>query len=97
MDEVQHMQSLVDRLNETAHAYYVLDNPVISDAQWDAMYDELLALEEKTGVRLPDSPTRRVGGQPIAAFAPHRHLGRLWSLGKAQSEGEVHDLSLIHI
>lgn len=91
MDEVQHMQSLVDRLNETAHAYYVLDNPVISDAQWDAMYDELLALEEKTGVRLPDSPTRRVGGQPIAAFAPHRHLGRLWSLGKAQSEGEVYD------
>ncbi len=91
MDEVQHMQSLVDRLNETAHAYYVLDNPVISDAQWDAMYDELLALEEKTGVRLPDSPTRRVGGQPIAAFEPHRHLGRLWSLGKAQSEGEVYD------
>lgn len=90
MDEpMQRMQALCDRLNETAHAYYVLDNPVISDAQWDALYDELINLEEKTGVRLPDSPTRRVGGQPIAAFEPHRHLGRLWSLGKAQSEGEV--------
>ncbi|HML49198.1 MAG TPA: hypothetical protein PKE04_20860, partial [Clostridia bacterium] len=47
------MRALVDRLNETAHAYYVLDKPLISDAQWDALYDELLALEAQTGIRLP--------------------------------------------
>ena len=89
MDDMQRMQSLVDRLNETAYAYYVLDNPTISDAQWDALYDELTALEARTGVRLEDSPTRRVGGEPVSAFEPHRHLARLWSLGKAQREGEV--------
>lgn len=91
MDDMQRMQSLVDRLNETAYAYYVLDNPTISDAQWDALYDELTALEARTGVRLEDSPTRRVGGEPVSAFEPHRHLARLWSLGKAQREGEVLD------
>ena len=48
MDDMQRMQSLVDRLNETAYAYYVLDNPTISDAQWDALYDELTALEART-------------------------------------------------
>ena len=52
MDDMQRMQSLVDRLNETAYAYYVLDNPTISDAQWDALYDELTALEARTGVRV---------------------------------------------
>ena len=91
MDAQQDMQALVDRLNETAHAYYVLDRPVISDKEWDALYDQLTRMEAETGVRLPDSPTRRVGGEPVAAFLPHRHLARLWSLGKAQSAQELHD------
>ena len=85
------MRALVDRLNETAHAYYVLDRPIISDKEWDALNDALVRMEEETGVRLPDSPTRRVGGPPLAAFAPHRHLARLWSLGKAQRPQELAD------
>jgi len=79
------MRQLVDRLNETAYQYYTLDAPTISDKEWDAMYDELLALERETGDRLPDSPTRRVGGQVLSGFEPHTHLARLWSMGKAQS------------
>ncbi len=79
------MRELVDRLNETAYQYYTLDDPTISDAEWDRMYDELTALERETGVRLPDSPTRRVGGAPLPAFEPHPHLARLWSMDKAQS------------
>lgn len=85
------MRGLVDHLNETAHAYYVLDNPILSDQEWDALYDELTRMEAETGVRLPDSPTRRVGGAPLASFAPHRHLARLWSLGKAQTPQELFD------
>ena len=79
------MQELVARLNETAYQYYVLDNPTISDKEWDAMYDELVKLEKESGVVLPDSPTHRVGGEPLSVFEPHRHLARLWSMDKAQS------------
>lgn len=79
------MRELVDRLNETAYQYYTLDAPTISDKEWDMMYDELVRLEAETGVRLPDSPTRRVGGEVLSGFEPHTHLARLWSMGKAQS------------
>ena len=85
------MRELVDRLNETAYQYYTLDAPTISDREWDAMYDELLRLEKETGERLPDSPTRRVGGAILTGFEPHTHLARLWSMGKAQSIGELED------
>jgi len=85
------MRYLVDRLNETAYQYYTLDNPSISDKEWDAMYDELVRLENETGERLPDSPTRRVGGAVLAGFEPHTHLARLWSMGKAQSIDELRD------
>ena len=55
----------------------------------DALYDELKELERETGVRLPDSPTRRVGGEPIKAFARHAHIARLYSLDKAVTEDEL--------
>lgn len=79
------MRQLVDRLNETAHAYYVLGEPIISDMQWDALYDELIALEKETGVTLADSPTHRVGGEVLKGFEEHTHLTRLWSMDKVQS------------
>ena len=83
------MRSLVDYLNETAHAYYVLDNPVISDAEWDKLYNQLLKMEKESGVTLPDSPSHRVGGEPLAVFRQHRHITRLWSMDKTQSEEEL--------
>lgn len=85
------MRELVDRLNETAYQYYTLDAPTISDKEWDALYDELVCLEKETGERLPDSPTRRVGGAVLPGFEPHTHLARLWSMGKAQSIAELRD------
>ena len=85
------MRALVDRLNETAYQYYTLDAPTISDKEWDALYDELTALEAQTGVRLPDSPTHRVGGAVLSGFEPHTHIARLWSMGKAQSEDALID------
>ncbi|MBQ7306021.1 MAG: NAD-dependent DNA ligase LigA, partial [Clostridia bacterium] len=85
MDYVAQMRPLIDRLNETAHAYYVLGESVISDMQWDQMYDQLLALEKESGIILPDSPTQRVGGEPLKGFAEHTHITRLWSMDKVQS------------
>ena len=89
MQDEQRMRELVDALNEASHRYYDLDEPTMSDDAWDAMYAQLRALEDKTGVRLPDSPTRRVGGEVMEGFAEHRHIARLWSMDKAQSEGEI--------
>ena len=83
------MRALVMRLNETARAYYTLDKPIISDAEWDGMYNELLALEKETGIVLPDSPTHRVGGEVLKGFEEHTHISRLWSMDKSQSAEEL--------
>ena len=83
------MRELVDRLKETSYAYYVLDDPLISDMQWDQLYEEPKALEAETGIILPDSPTRQVGGEPLKGFEPHTHLTRLWSMDKVQSLEEL--------
>ncbi len=90
-EQIKRMRVLVDRLNETARAYYVEDTPLISDKEWDALYDELSQLETQTGERMPDSPTRRVGGEPLTGFAPYRHESRLWSMNKAQNEEALRD------
>lgn len=85
------MRQLVDRLNETAYQYYTLDAPTISDWEWDQMYDELVKMEKASGVRLLDSPTRRVGGEVLSGFESHTHIARLWSMGKAQSIEALED------
>lgn len=89
MDDKQRMRELIDKLNEASRRYYDQNESDISDDEWDAMYAELRALEERTGVRLEDSPTRRVGGTVMEGFEQHRHISRLWSMDKAQSEDEI--------
>jgi DNA ligase (NAD+) len=83
------MEQLVAELHRYNHHYYTLDNPVVSDKEYDKLYDELVALEKETGIVLPDSPTQRVGGDLLKGFEPHRHLSRLWSLDKAQDEEDL--------
>ena len=85
----QRMAELVRKLNEANVQYYEHDEPTISDDEWDAMYGELRQLEAESGIRLPDSPTRRVGGNVLDGFEEHRHIARLWSMDKAQSKEEV--------
>ena len=81
----EQMRALVDKLNAAARAYYYSAEPIMSDKDYDAMYDELLRLEKASGVTLPDSPTHRVGSEALTAFEPHTHISRLWSMDKVQS------------
>ena len=80
---MERMKELVEQLNKYAYEYYVLDNPTVSDKEYDKLYDELVGLEKSTGEILFNSPTRRVGGQPISSFKKHKHIERLYSLDKA--------------
>ncbi len=89
MNDIEKMRELVDVLNKYATEYYVLDAPSVDDKVYDRIYDELRALEEKTGQVLVDSPTRRVGGEPVSAFKKHEHIKRLYSLDKSVSPEEL--------
>ncbi len=86
MDRIRY---LIDTLNRWAYEYYVLDSPTVSDREYDRLYDELKQLELETGKVEFDSPTRRVGGEPIKAFARHKHIARLYSLDKCVSPDEL--------
>lgn len=85
----QRVRELVDRLNEYSRAYYVMDAPKISDKEYDELFDSLLELEKETGIVLPDSPTQRVGGEPLPWFEEHIHIQRLWSLDKVRTRADL--------
>ena len=83
------LRRILERAN---HAYYLLDKPEISDAEYDRLFRELQALEEKhPDLRTPDSPTLRVGGEPAAAFRKHRHLVPMLSLANAFTDAELRE------
>ena len=83
------MRWLVDELNKHCYNYYVLDNPTISDKEFDKMYDELLELEKNTGIVLDDSPTKRVGGEVLEGFVKVAHEIPMYSLDKSRTFQEV--------
>lgn len=80
---MERVRYLIDTLNKWAYEYYVLDNPSVSDREYDRLYDELCEIEKRTGKVEFDSPTKRVGGEPVKGFVRHRHVSRLYSLDKA--------------
>ena len=83
---------LRDKIRYHEHRYYVLDNPEISDAEFDKLMDELIALEAAhPELVTPDSPTQRVGGKPSEEFAKVRHSTPMLSLAKTTSEAELRD------
>lgn len=83
------MRELIKQLNKWAYEYYVLDNPSVSDREYDKLYDELTELEKSTGRRDFDSPTRRVGGEPVKGFERHAHISRLYSLDKSVNSEQL--------
>ena len=62
------MQELVQRLNDAAYAYYQTDQEIMSNFEYDTLYDELQQLEEKSGVVLSGSPTQRVGYEVVSSL-----------------------------
>jgi len=84
LDKKKRIEELVEKLNDYSYYYYTLDKPKVSDKEYDELYDELKDLEEETGYKLKESPTQRVGDEPLDKFKKHEHKSQLWSLDKAQ-------------
>ena len=91
MTDTTRLAALREEIRAHDHAYYVLDNPRIADAEYDALMRELRALEAASGEPVPaDSPTRRVGGKADSAFAPVAHDVPMLSLDNVFSAEEFH-------
>ena len=88
---IERMKFLIEKINKASYEYYVLDNPTISDKEWDKLYYELLDLEKNSGIVLENSPSKKVGGEILDGFKKVTHTRRLMSLGKAQSVEEIID------
>lgn len=90
MDVKQRIEELVKLLNKYGYEYYVLDQPTVTDAYYDQLYEELLALEEKhPEYILEDSPTQRVGAEPLDPFQKVEHIVPMLSLSNAFNEGDL--------
>ena len=88
----QEIESLRSELQRHEHLYYVLDQPEITDAEYDALMRRLQALEaDNPELRTPDSPTQRVGGKPREGFVKVRHSAPMLSLDNALNEGELRE------
>lgn len=87
--QLERMQQLVAIITEHNYRYYTLDEPTVNDADYDKLYDELVALEAELGMVLPESPTQRVGADLLKGFEPYKHRARLWSLDKAQDTEDL--------
>lgn len=91
MSKTERIKELVTKLNRYSIEYYTLDNPSISDKEYDLLYDELLELEKETNIILPNSPTKRVGDIVLKGFEKVQHKNKLWSLDKSNTFDEVKD------
>ena len=91
MNDIDRMKQLIARLNEAAKAYYAQDREIMSNLEYDRLYDELSALEEKTGLVLAQSPPQSVGYEAVDTLPKERHESPMLSLGKTKSREELAD------
>ncbi len=91
MDKLNHMKSLIQRLNEAAAVYYQGQDEIMSNYEYDALYDELAALEEETGTILSGSPTQRVGYEVLSELPKQTHASPMLSLDKTKNVEELAD------
>lgn len=85
------MKELVSTLNSASEAYYAQDMEIMSNYEYDRLYDELTALEEETGVILSNSPTQHVGYEAVDELPKERHEKPMLSLGKTKNREELRD------
>lgn len=89
MDKINRIKELVDVLHKASIAYYRDDNPVMTDKQYDDLYDELEALEKETGVIYSNSPTQNVGCKVVSSLQKVKHTHPMLSLSKTKSTDEL--------
>ena len=89
MNNKKRIEELVEELNRYSYEYYSLDNPSVTDKEYDKKYDELKKLETEENYVLPYSPTLRVGDTVLEGFKKYTHKARLWSMDKAQTVEEL--------
>lgn len=88
----ERMDELIDIINEADYNYHTLDNPTITDQEYDKYLRELINLEEKYPEYAdPNSPTKRVGGEAIDKFAKVTHAIPMFSLANVFNEEEIRD------
>lgn len=85
------MKELIEKLNEASKAYYAQDREIMSNREYDTLYDELVCLEEETGVTLANSPTVQVGYEAVDELPKERHESPMLSLGKTKSREELQE------
>ncbi len=91
MQDIEKMKELIKVIKRHNYNYYVLDNPTISDKEYDDLYYTLVDLEKSTGVVLPDSPTQQVGDTVLKGFKKHTHERKLYSLDKRNTYDDLRD------
>ena len=89
--KIEEMKKLIGEIEKHNYNYYVLDNPTISDSEYDKLYYSLVDLEKETGVILPNSPTQRVGDTVLEGFTKKRHAVNLYSLNKVRDFSALED------
>ncbi|BFL72408.1 MULTISPECIES: NAD-dependent DNA ligase LigA [Anaerococcus] len=91
MDKKEQIIELIEKIEELNYHYYTLDSPLVSDGEYDKLYDKLKALEKESGYRPNNSPTQKVGGEVLEKFEKHFHISRLYSQDKAQTYEDLND------
>ena len=89
MNQTERMKELIDILNRASKAYYAQDTEIISNYEYDVLYDELTELEAKTGTVLSNSPTINVGYESVDELPKERHEKPMLSLGKTKDRDEL--------
>ena len=84
-EKLERIKYLTDILNRAARAYYAEDREIMSNQEYDTLYDELQSLEQETGLILANSPTVRVGYEAVEELPKERHETPMLSLGKTKS------------
>ena len=91
MEKQQRIKELVLKLNEASRAYYQEDREIMSNREYDALYDELAALEKETGIVLAGSPTQHVGYEVLSELEKVPHELPMLSLDKTKSPEALRD------
>lgn len=89
--KLERMKELIPILNQASEAYYAKDTEIMSNLEYDALYDELLALEQETGIVMANSPTVKVGYDSVEFLPKERHASPMLSLDKTKSREALRD------